>query len=298
VRIDETQRSWAIASAVIVAASAVVYAVYVTLSPRGPSGGSTVGLIFGITGFGMMIFAALLSMRKKYPIWRIGRAQTWMRGHLWLGLISYPLILFHAGFHWGGSLTRIMMWVFTIVIVSGVLGAAIQHFMPRIMTVSVPYETIYYQIDRVQAQLLKEADDLISSLSESALHYGILVPSGGGTSHGSTTTLVRVDLKAVLNVRQMYDKTVHHYLQQQGAYDHELNDPKIAKGVFTQMRTLTPNSLHAMLNDIENICEEKRNLDRQSRLHRFLHGWLLVHVPLSLLLIALGFIHAVMALRY
>jgi len=50
--------------------------------------------------------------------------------------------------------------------------------------------------------------------------------------------------------------------------------------------------------DLENVCEEKRDLDRQSRLHRIMYSWLLVHVPLSFLLIILGAIHAVMALRY
>jgi len=33
-------------------------------------------------------------------------------------------------------------------------------------------------------------------------------------------------------------------------------------------------------------------------LHRWLHGWLLLHIPFSLALILLGAIHAVMALRY
>jgi hypothetical protein len=37
---------------------------------------------------------------------------------------------------------------------------------------------------------------------------------------------------------------------------------------------------------------------RQELLHRWLHGWLLVHIPLSLALILLGAVHAVMALRY
>ena len=37
-----------------------------------------------------MIFAGLLAARKKVPVWRLGRAQDWMRGHLWLGLLSLP----------------------------------------------------------------------------------------------------------------------------------------------------------------------------------------------------------------
>jgi hypothetical protein len=39
-------------------------------------------------------------------------------------------------------------------------------------------------------------------------------------------------------------------------------------------------------------------LSLQGRLHLWLHGWLLLHIPLSLALILLGAVHAVMALRY
>ena len=39
-------------------------------------------------------------------------------------------------------------------------------------------------------------------------------------------------------------------------------------------------------------------LTRQARLHKVLHVWLLVHIPLSLALLLLSFFHAVIALRY
>jgi hypothetical protein len=56
--------------------------------------------------------------------------------------------------------------------------------------------------------------------------------------------------------------------------------------------------VHDVLTDLENICDEARQLLRQERLHRWLHGWLLLHIPLSLALILLGAVHAVMALRW
>src|SRR5271154_2352198 len=82
---DKTQRGWGIASLIILAASTVGYIIYALSATPAPSGGSVVGLFFGITGFGFMIFAALLGARKRVPVWRLGRAQAWMRGHLWLG---------------------------------------------------------------------------------------------------------------------------------------------------------------------------------------------------------------------
>ena len=64
------------------------------------------------------------------------------------------------------------------------------------------------------------------------------------------------------------------------------------------LRVLVAASLHGVLDDLENICEEERQLNRQVRLYHWLHGWLLIHVPLSIVLLVLGGVHAVMALRY
>jgi len=49
---------------------------------------------------------------------------------------------------------------------------------------------------------------------------------------------------------------------------------------------------------LENICQEKRDLDSQSKYHLWLHSWLLGHVPLAAAVMILGLIHAVVALRY
>jgi len=115
-------------------------------------------------GFAFMIFAALLGARKRVPTWRLGRAQAWMRGHLWLGLLSLPIILFHGGFHFGGPLTRALMWLTIIVVVSGVYGAALQNYVPRMMTRDVPLETIYDEIGNVRKALRMEADKLIEGV--------------------------------------------------------------------------------------------------------------------------------------
>jgi hypothetical protein len=68
--------------------------------------------------------------------------------------------------------------------------------------------------------------------------------------------------------------------------------------VFTSLRTLLPAAAHATLSDLEDICNEARQLLQQERMHHWLHGWLLLHIPLSLALILLGAVHAVMAMRW
>src|SRR6267154_1340747 len=162
--IDRTQRGWGLASLGIFAAALVMYFLEVSISPQGPRGGSAVGLIFGVWGFGFMIFAAALGARRRVPTWRVGRAKAWMRGHLWLGLLSLPLILFHGGFHFGGTLTRVLMWLLIITVFSGVFGAALQHYVPPAMTSDVPLETIYDEIAHVRFLLREEADRAVESI--------------------------------------------------------------------------------------------------------------------------------------
>jgi hypothetical protein len=68
--------------------------------------------------------------------------------------------------------------------------------------------------------------------------------------------------------------------------------------IFDALRTLLPSDAHDATRKLEEICEEERQLRRQVRMHYLLHGWLMLHVPLSLALLLLGCAHVVMALRY
>jgi hypothetical protein len=88
------------------------------------------------------------------------------------------------------------------------------------------------------------------------------------------------------------------YLQRAGGHGQRLGVATTTASIFSNLRVLLPPNLHSHVDDLENICEEKRQLDQQSRLHKILHGWLLVHVPLSYALLLLGAWHAVMAIRF
>jgi hypothetical protein len=68
---------------------------------------------------------------------------------------------------------------------------------------------------------------------------------------------------------------------------------------FDHFRKFLPQgSFHAVCEKLSHLCEERRQLLLQERLHRLLHGWLVFHVPLSIVLIVLTLFHAVLALWY
>ena len=160
--LDRTHRSWAFLSAVIFAVATASYVIYAEMSPRGPTGGSLMGLVYGVVGSAFMIFAGLLAGRKQVPFWRLGSAQFWLRGHLWLGTLSVPLILFHAGFGLGGVVEQLLWAFFAIVVLSGFFGLAMQHLLPRLMTAQVPRETFGAQVPYLRKRNRLLSDRLVS----------------------------------------------------------------------------------------------------------------------------------------
>src|SRR5262249_18296536 len=101
--IDARQRRW-IGAAVILGAAATVAFLRTRLAGRELTGSSGPGLWFGIAAAALMLFEVALNLRKRVPTWRIGRAETWFKGHIWLGLLIVPLVCFHSGFRFQGTL--------------------------------------------------------------------------------------------------------------------------------------------------------------------------------------------------
>ena len=105
---------------------------------------------------------------------------------MWLGLLALPMILFHGGFHFGGTLTAILMWLLIITVASGVYGALLQNSIPKKMTSEIPLETIYDEISHVRRLLRDEADRAVESLCG---NFGI------GEGCGTAKCSVQEDLR-------------------------------------------------------------------------------------------------------
>lgn len=334
--VDRTHRPWILASAVILAVATVLYLPYHFWGAfdaiNGPKGGHWLGLLFGFVGYGFMLFAGALGLRARRPTWRLGRAETWLKGHVWLALIAYPIILYHAGFAMGGALTLVLMVLFTVVTASGVLGVVLQNLLPRAMMDRVPLETIYEQIDHVLDQIRDEADALVLQACDPERAAAEAAAAVAGPGRRAAPSIRRAQMgRAVAatappppeaqTLKEFYAREVRPYLGARGGAapdpgdpfadvvggappaegsrrGNPLDSPSMAAVIFAQLRTRMPLQLHAVVDDLEAICEERRQLRVQTRLHHWLHAWLLVHVPLSAGLLLLSAVHAVMALRY
>ena len=70
-----------------------------------------------------------------------------------------------------------------------------------------------------------------------------------------------------------------------------------SRRLFHDTEALLPATLHPILNELKEACEIRRQIEQQRRILRWMHWWLMVHVPVSVTLLVFLAAHVVMALR-
>lgn len=264
-------------------------------------GSTPLGIWYGSIAFAIFIFATLLGGRKKLRNWRIGRAETWMRAHIWLTILTIPLVLFHCGFRSGSTMTTGLLILYAIVMVSGFYGLALQQFIPRQMMDRLGHEVIYDQIPYVRKQLVKSALDLREELAPPE-------PSARGpgkapavSEGGAATVLIAEDPKieeARSTLREMLEGEVLPYLKAWRGSRRRLGHRQVSDNLFRLVRTSVGEEYRPKVDEMQRWCDQRRQMDVQTIMQHWLHYWLLVHVPASLLLLVWTAWHAITGLFY
>jgi hypothetical protein len=302
--IDRTHKKWAWATSLLAAFAVGLYLFLYHRAPGGLTGGDLVGMVYGILGALLMLFAGSLSFLRRVPSWWwIGTRKAWLRGHIWLGLLAGPLILCHSAGRLGGPLELVLMIVVGLTLFTGIAGLLLQQFLPRLLTVRVPHEAPYEQIPYLCARLRQEADELLDRAQGDA----------------------RIDENARVTLAKFYNESVRPFLGPAFDQASPLAKPMSAELVFADLlrrpeMAAISTALFLKSADgkwavpkpgaaedepalgpvdwLEAYCDERRGYAEQERLHHWLHGWLLLHVPLSVVLLVLGVAHVVSALYY
>jgi hypothetical protein len=276
--IDQRQRRW-IGTTTIVAALALALYVYLSrTSPGGLTGGSLVGMWYGLIGSGLMVFAGLLSALRKVPSWWwLGARKTWLRGHVWLGLLSFVFLLCHSGFRWGGAL-EIALWIVVgLTLLTGIYGLILQQILPRLLTARFPNEPPYEQIPHLCSVLRHKADEELAKI--------VTDPALGDSARQE--------------IAKVYQKDVRPFFQDRYLRTAALARPLQAELLFTSLGQLIGDTAARQpLHQLQAYCTERRQWGELERYYFLLHSWLLVHVPLSVLILVLGVAHVAASLYY
>ena len=262
---------------------------------RNSYGASPLGLFYGVLALAIFLFAAALGIRKKRRLWRIGNVQLWLRAHIWLSIFTLPLVAFHSGFHAGGPQTTTLVWLYAIVMVSGFFGLALQNFMPALMKDRLSREVVYEQMPHIRRLISDSANAMRANLLEN-IPPPAPKPAAG---EGAPAVAVETD-NSVSIILELLDEECLPFLDasRRRARRMRLGDARASADLFRMLRLSTSENYRGKIDELESWCEDRRLMDLQTKLHHWLHGWLLIHVPISFALIIFTFWHAFVAWSY
>lgn len=237
--------------------------------PPKPSGGF--GVTLGFVAAGVVLFEMLIWPRKLLRGWRLGATRGWLRLHVWVGFASLPVVLLHAGFGFGGPLPVATMTLFLVVYASGLWGLILQQWLPRKMLADIPAETVASEVGLLGDGFVSEAD----ALTQAAVADG-------------------ADAAELAAFR---DTLLVPYLRH-GRRASPLGARAEADRQFARLAESVPSAARTHVRRLRRLADARRQLDHQRVLHAWLHGWLAVHLPLSVAMTGLMVLHAVRALKY
>jgi hypothetical protein len=282
-------------------------------SGRWPGGGSATGLVLGLLA-GLIFLFELALVFKKTSAFRTVRwllpAQAWMKAHIWLGLLTVPLVVLHSGGRFGGTLTSIFVAVFAAVIVSGLWGLALQNWLPRLLVDAAPAETVYSQIDLVGRQYATEARRLVmlacgegneAPLAAAEVQHAIAADSIDAERHEHVRGAARhvgvqikrsphpaSELSTIIpspTVQQALTRDIAPFLEE--GESRSLGSRQRNQWYFDDLRLRVAPELRGLVDRLDALCERRRQLNVQQRVHFWLHNWLWLHLPLSVALLVL-----------
>jgi hypothetical protein len=211
------------------------------------------------------------------------------------------------------------MVLFLVVIASGIWGLVLQQYLPTRMLNQIPAETIHSQIDRMVRFMVEDAQRLVNATcgpapgEESVEADPEVVEQGAPISHltvGAVQTVGNLQGKVLVTrvpkaaipgsepLREIFRSSIVPYLQQGRRSRSPLALAHKAEGIFLELRNKLNPGTYEAIDILENLCDQRRQLDRQDRLHRWLHNWLWVHFPLSIALVVLMFFHVWVAFKF
>lgn len=247
-------------------ASIIAYA-FIDVEPR-HNGGSWYGYTLGTIGAGLIVWLALLGIRKRKMTAGRWSLKAWTSAHVYLGLALIIIATLHTGFQLGWNVHTLAYVLMTLVILSGIYGIVVYANLPaslsnnrREMTQGQMLEALA-AIDRQlesTAQPLgrAKADLVISTLEQDPFSFGVWTRLSGNYRNCRT------------------DAALEEFVEGRGDAYHE----KV--GSLLRKRK-------AQLDQIR----------RHMRIKAMLEIWLYVHVPVTIALLGALTAHIISVFYY
>jgi hypothetical protein len=248
---------------------------------RFPHGGSWPGIAFGLLATLLIGLLLGYGVRKRQYRSRRGTMEAWLQSHVYLGLLSLVVVLYHSGFRFEDKVAVTALVVLSLVVLTGLFGAILYTTVPRLLT--------DVQGDATPEELSVEVQRFNRSMARLA--------------KGRSPTFRRIHERLAEEMRprplsgwRILFRPVRLAIRR-GAGDGGAEDSgwtellrRVEKDEQEDLRELLVRSRQAR--------EQLHRLVAQQRYKNLLEVWLYAHVPLSLALAVLVLAHLVAVFYY
>jgi hypothetical protein len=233
-------------------------------------------LVTGWWLFAVMIFLGAFNARKKLSMLPLGNASTWLAWHVAGGFLTLALFWLHTASLWPtGLYERALAALFYALNFSGIVGWIMQRVYPRQLS-DTGVEVIYERIPAEIAELREKAEALMLDC----------------TRETGSDTLAR-----------HYLETLHWFFRQPQFFaNHALFGGKKARAWYRQqcdaVRLYLNEAERNFLDQLTALAERKTEVDFHFAAQTLMKRWLLLHVPLTAIVMLLVVWHILLVHIY
>jgi len=227
---------------------------------------------------GWILFAAMLVLtffnaRKKLPFLPLGKAETWLQIHIYLGFFTVVLFLIHLNFRAPhGWFEMTLAWLFALVSASGVVGLIFSRTLPRRLATRGG-EVIFEKIPALRHALKSEAENLA----------------------------LGAEAKSPI-IAEYYPKRLATFFSGPGNFWLHLAESRRPVSALLaeleDLRRFANETERATLDKISALVRQKDGLDYHRALQLALRLWLFVHIPLTYGLLIFTALHIVLVFGF
>ncbi|MFQ5568279.1 MAG: hypothetical protein ACE5G0_01305 [Rhodothermales bacterium] len=260
---------WFLGFWIVVGLCLLIYGLNVLIGPVHPENAWSLG--YGTTAALVLVSVFGYALRRRAVRLRPGRSWYYLQVHVYGGSLFLLLVFMHVGFKVPHGILAWWLWFFSIwVVASGLLGVVLQKWIPTLLNSGLSVEVHYDRIPELIEGIRARADELARSCD-----YPI-------------RAFYRKNLAPAL---ALPETRLIYYLDVTGGIQARIRQ-------FDYLRALLPAAEQEKLDALRAIYKTKLEIDAHYTLQKALRWWLYLHVPVSILLIALLGLHLFAVLYY
>ena len=252
---------------------AILIYLFLDVQPR-PNGGSWYGYTLGTIGAGLIVWLAMLGIRKRAITRGRWSLKAWTSAHVYLGLALIIIATLHTGFQFGWNVHTVAYVLMMLVIFSGIYGILVYATLPQGLSDARSEMTGPQMIDAVNtldkqiqaaAQPLSDADSevVLGSLGED--------PFGGGVWRRLTGSYPRCGNRRAL---------------------------QIMRGRLAEVDSRQAGPIEQVVTLLERKAAALQRVRGYVQRRALLEIWLYIHIPLTFVLIVALLAHIISVFFY